>query len=375
MDSRLIVYMTPTFIPSMLWPPMLWPRTALKYGQYSPLASPASQAPNLNEIQAEHFKEVGNELLRLHLYPQALQAYNNALTVKPNYTDAWFNIAQTWRIVGNFPLAIQALTQLLVIDSNDHDARVGLGELYEKLGATQIAKRLYIQVLGAKPNFDPAKRNLLHLLYQDQRYIDPGTAHELYNTQKKEVIFKARSLLAQYYTKINPDLEKHKLSQTIPIVFEPTQVVENSENTAEYDHTQKAIRLQPRMVFSSPNVIGAYMAHELVHASDNDNKTSIMEEQDGYRELAKFWLTFKQTEEVPNLDRAVTMFQESPAKLDHEVRLLYTMRNPLIPEKSPGHGMPKNAPAELSGESVKQKYETFIREQLKKRLGFYTGNL
>lgn len=333
------------------------------------------EANSLNDIQAEHLKEVGNELLRLHLYPQALESYHKAIAVKPRYTDAWFNIAQTWRILGNIPSSAQALTQLLFIDPNDHDARVGLGELYEKLGHPQMAKKLYMQVLAAKPNFDPAKRNLLHLLYQDQLYIDPTTAHELYKTQKNEVLYKTRAILALYYSKISPDPEKLKLSQNIPIIFEPTQIVENSENTAEYDHQIKSIRLQPRMVFASPNVIGAYMAHELVHAQDNDDKTSVMEEQDGYRELAKFWMTFKQTEEAPNLDRAIKLYQESQAKLDHEVRQLYTMRNPLIPEKSPGHGLPKNVLPDLSTESLSKKYDAFIREQIKKRLGFYQGNL
>jgi hypothetical protein len=66
---------------------------------------------------------------------------------------------------------------------------------------------------------------------------------------------------------------------------------------AEYDHeampnpeagTQGLIRIKPELAFASPNVLGAYLIHELVHASDGDAISSIREEQDAYRYKPSF---------------------------------------------------------------------------------------
>ena len=330
---------------------------------------------NLQDVKAEHYKEVGNDMLRLHLYPQAVQAYQMAITTKPIYTDAYYNLAQTFKILGQIPQAIATMTSMLFINPNDHDGRVTLGEYYERIGDTQSAKRLYMQVLMSKPNFDPAKRNLSYLIHMDQLKSYPETASEIIKTAQKEVIFKARALLKNYYSSFSIDPELAKLSQSIPIVFSTTQVVENTENIAEYDHSKRAIRLQSKMMFSSPNVIAAYLAHELVHAKDNDAETSIMEEQDGYRALAKFWNVFKNTEVETNLDRALKLHTESQARLDHEVRHLYTMRNPVIAEHSPGHGQPLKAsqPQVNKSEAVEERAKQFNRERVKRLLGFYQG--
>lgn len=334
--------------------------------------------PAVQEIKAEHYKEVGNEMLRLHLYPQAIQAYTQSIQANPRYTDAYYNLAQAYKTLEQIPHAIGTMTQLLFINPNDHDARVTLGEYYEKLGLPEMSKRLYMQVLRSKPSFDPAKRNLSYLVHVDQAKLSPETAIELHRTTEKGVIFKARALLKNYYTQINPDEELAKLSQSIPIVFQGTQTTGNTENIAEYDHPQRAIRLQTRMIFSSPNVVAAYLAHELVHAKDNDSETSIMEEQEGYRELARFWQRHKNTEEESNLDRALTLYADSPDHLDKEVRNLYTMRNPLIAESSPGHGKPQKCPSVSVHEqqlAAQKRADAFNRERLKRWLGFYDNRL
>jgi tetratricopeptide (TPR) repeat protein len=370
-------------------------KPAVNFGDYSPgpltnfPAPPFPATTTLQQARAEHFKEVGNEMLRMHLYPQAIQAYQQAIQSNPSYTDAYFNLAQTFKILGQLPQAAYAMTQMLFINPNDHDGRVTLGEYYERMGLTQISKRLYMQVLGSKPNFDPAKRNLGNLIYQDQLKIHPDTAEELLQTAQREVLFKARNLLKTFYstqaTGQAADPELAKLSQNIKIQFSPTQVVENTENIAEYDHANRCIRLQSKMMFSSPNVIAAYLAHELVHAKDNDGETSVVEEQDGYRALAQFWKQFKHTEDESNLDRALKLYNESQARLDQEVRRLYTMRNPLIAERSPGHGLPSKtdhtikSPSKASQkaqtEAIAKRAENFNKERLKRWIGFYEGGV
>jgi hypothetical protein len=215
-----------------------------------------------------------------------------------------------------------------------------LGEFYEKLGDTQSAKHCYMTILHAKPDFDPARRNLHYLLYLDQQRFYPDTIRPLIATQNREVIHKARELLNQYFTVHHPNPVLRQLATHMPIVFEQTQVVGDTANLAEYDPRRHVVRLQPKMLFSTANVVAAYLVHELIHALDGSYQTSILEEQDGYRELARFWRVYQGAENDPTLDRALELYGISADRLDQEIRRVYTILRPDIAERSPGHGLP-----------------------------------
>lgn len=300
--------------------------------------------PQLSQVEAQQYKEAGNEFRRLRLYDQSLQAYEAAIRTNPGYADAYFNLAQLLTSLGNLPRAIQTLTQLLTVAPGDHDARVTLGEYYEKMGNTQEAKKRYMEVLQVKPDFDPARRRLDYLLYLDQKRFLPDTADALLKTRYTEVLHKARELLKDCFTRYHPNPVLLKLSQEVPVVFEETQTVGNTQDIAEYDHPRGVIRIQPQLLFSTHSIVAAYLAHELTHALDGDGQTSIMEEQDGYRELARFWSVYQGAENEPNLDRALSLYRKSQDALDQEVRRVYAIRDAGIPDKSPGHGLPSNSP-------------------------------
>jgi tetratricopeptide (TPR) repeat protein len=321
-------------------------------GGFQPAAQPmvtsgdtftaVAEIANFQEVQAEQYKNAGNEFRKHRHYTQAIMAYESSIRANPRYVDAYYNYAQLMVLMGNMKRGIQLMTQLLYVSPNDHDARVTLGEYYEKSGNTQEAKKRYMEVLQARPDFDPARRRLDFLLYRDQKRFLPETAGGLLDTRYREIIHKARELLKQYYTVHHPNPTLCTLSQRIPIVFEDTQQVGESANIAEYDAPRGVVRIQPQMLFSQPNVVAAYLAHELNHVVDNDTESSVLEEQDGYRDLAHFWSIYQGAENDPNLDRALALYQKSPDALDQEVRRVYTIRTPDMPETSPGHGRPPN---------------------------------
>jgi tetratricopeptide (TPR) repeat protein len=326
------------------------------------------------KIQSEQLKNAGNEFRKHRMFDQAINAYEGAIRVNPMYTDAYYNYAQLMVLLGNVHRGIDLLTRLLTVDPNDHDSRVLLGEYYERIGRTQDAKRRYMEVLDVKPDFDPARRRLNFLLYLDQHKFYPETANDLLRTRYRGVIHNARELLKQFFTIHHPNPVMLQLSQNIPIVFESTQVVDESANIAEFDAYKGVIRIQPQMLFSSPNVVGAYLAHELVHALDGDSLTSILEEQDAYRMLARFWGIYQGADNDPNLDRAVSLYQQSMDSLDQEVRRVYSIQDPGIPEKSPGHGVPSASPAVRTSLEYEAKIDALNRERIK-RLMAYRGAL
>lgn len=321
------------------WPPPRLADGRLMYG-YPGTQSISAENPMMRRSHAEAAKTMGNDLRRQGRYTEALQAYCEAIAHDSAYTDAYFNLAQLQDKLGQTPAAASNLVTLLTVNPNDHDARVLLGDLQEKLGQPQEAKRRYMEVLSVQPNFDPAKRRLEYLLFLDQRRYFPDTAQELLKTQYREVIFKARELIRQFYAQMAPNPRLARLAQTLPIVFDTTQAQGDRDNVAEYDQLRGQIRIQPQMLFSTPNIVGAYLVHELVHAADGDSLTSITEEQDAYRALAQFWQRFKNAELDPNLDRALSLYTQNADLLDQEVRRVYSIQSPGIAEKSPGHGLP-----------------------------------
>lgn len=338
--------------------------------QATEVRKPANPQALLQKIEAEQFKNLGNEYRKAKLYNQAVSAYQSAIRVNPLYTDAYFNLAQLFAMMGQVPQGIKTLNALLTVDSNDHDARVLLGEYWERMGNTQEAKRRYMEVVEAKPDFDPARRRLNYLLYLDQHRFYPETAQALLKTRYKEVLHHARELLKQYFLIHHPNPVLQKLSQDILIVFEETQKTDESANIAEYDAYKKLIRVQPQMLFSTPNVVAAYLAHELVHALDEDPYSSILEEQDAYQALARFWGIYQGSDNDPNLDRAAALYQQSTDRLNQEVRRVYSIEDSAIPEKSPGHGLPANNLLSQQAQSYDRQFEQVRQERLKRLLAY-----
>ncbi len=358
----------PRYSYSGMWPVYPQRPSPRGFARMPATASISGDSPGELRLQAEQLKNLGNEYRKNKMYAKALDAYQQAIQTDSRYTDAYFNMGQLHALVGNMPKAIQALTQLLFITPNDHDARVVLGEYYEKAGNTQEAKKRYMEVLQAKPDFDPASRRLDYLLYLDQKRFYPETAQTLMDTQYREIIHKARSLLKQFYTLHHPNPIVLKLSQEIPIAFEDTQMLGETANIAEYDNRKGLIRVHPQMMFSTPNIVAAYLVHELVHAVDQNDSTSIIEEQDGYRALARFWSIYKGPETDPNLDRAVELYQRSPDALDQEVRRIYTIRDATIPERSAGHGLPATSAMAIASQEFESKLAVANLQRLKQAL-------
>jgi hypothetical protein len=260
-------------------------------------------------------------------------------------------------VVGDQAGAIQAFESLLRQDPIDHEARVLLAEQLTQRGDKALAAQHYRFIVGTSPQFDPAKRALGYLDFQqaNQHYQASGRESLLWlklQARGQGRVREAKALLAPFYQARGMP-ERIALMERIKYQFLPTQSVRQMANLAEFDAQQQAVRFAPELAFADPAVVAAYMAHELVHAADGDGLTSILEEQDGYRELAMFWQGQNHGVIEPNLDLALSLYNESADKLDQKVRELYAMRDPLILEKSPGHGLPRQVPATQSLEGMR----------------------
>ncbi|MBX2860438.1 MAG: tetratricopeptide repeat protein [Vampirovibrio sp.] len=327
---------------------------------------------SLRRMQAEKQKELGNRFLQLRLNDQAVYHYMIAIQLDPGYTDPYYNLARTYMEMNDRPRAIATFEKLLQIDPQDHDARSVLAETLTEMGHWQAAVDHYTYILQQLPHFDVASRNLKYVQHMAAAQQNGKQALSLLQVEGKQTLQKALAMVQQYYTEQGQAYKLRTLHEKGHFEFSPTQQVNQVANMAEYDHGQSVIRIRMELAFASPNVLAAYIVHELTHFFDQDGISSVMEEQNAYRDLARFWGRNKGQTIEPNLDLAYNLWQQSPDKLDKKVRELYLLREPLLPEKSPGHGIPYQHVGEhfleQYEEEKRNKYIDFLYERMKQLL-------
>ena len=336
------------------------------------------QHPAMQRLQAERHKEAGNHYRKLQMNDMAIAEYMQAIQYDPSYTDAYYNLAKTYVTVGDSNRAVEAMHRLLMADPYDHESRVFLAEMLTEQGQYDHARKHYQYVLSQVPSFDPAARNLKLMEHLEKNKGNPLTAAQELKAQGEATLQVARGLMQQFYQSRSKPEMIDLLART-PVEFSPTQRIKQVTNMAEFDFFRGGvIRLAPELAFAAPNVMAAYLIHEMEHAKDKDGLSSVTEEQDGYRELARFWVQAKGNTVEPNLDLASRLFSQSRDLLDARVRELYVMRDPLLPEKSPGHGMPYGTSPVGLQESYEMeklvKYTNLVYERIKTLLPAYGLN-
>jgi tetratricopeptide (TPR) repeat protein len=369
-------------MPTVFFCQQLTPKKAISTAFGVDTTLPTVRPTQLNTLQAQKLKEEGNRLIQLQMWDEALQHYGQAVALMPEYTDAWFNMHTAYNHLGQQTEAVWALQSLLKINPADHEARCLLAQHLIDLGQPREALTHYQSVLNQAPNFDPAKRLYSYVNNRILALSQPQLAQEQYRQKAQNNILAAKGVLIAFY---NQQAQPHKielLKQT-PLVFEDTQTRSNTNNLAEYDAPNGRIRLSPQLAYADPVVLAACMAHELEHAADNDNLTSLWEEQDAYRVMVKIWQQFRQNPNTgqsvqdPNLDTSLNLYEQSPNKLYQAVDQTYQRIDPTIPQQSPGHGLPPSLGQDpwawqqyliQRGQEITDRYRDLLTEQAKAHL-------
>lgn len=325
------------------------------------------------QLQAETFKDKGNKLFVLGYYDQAIAEYLKALYTDPSYTDAYYNLGRIYMVQDDPRRAGEAFRRLLQLTPDDLEVRNLLAKQYAEQGKYPDALQQYQIALAYEPTFDPALRNEAYLRQQMLAITQPQLAQEQFIQHAASALEEAKVLVKEFFTAKNRDDILDLMKAGLPYQFVPTEQRKLNSNMAEFDFTvggKGLIRISPELAYAQPNVLAAYLVHELIHAADQDPLSSIMEEQNAYRAQAEFWGQYRGQVKDTNLDLAVDLKQQSVDLLDQEVRRSYG-DDDLLPEKSPGHGLPKNSDALIEYNQAKlAKFKTFQIERLKSLLPF-----
>jgi len=129
---------------------------------------------------------------------EAIEAYREALRLKPDFTPAWYNLGVSYRELGRYQEAIAALREALRLKPDFAYAWHNLGASYGKLGRYQEAIDALREALRLKPDLAVAwyglaaayansgNRSAALEAVKELRRYDPQKAEELFNLIMKQ---------------------------------------------------------------------------------------------------------------------------------------------------------------------------------------------
>jgi Tfp pilus assembly protein PilF len=127
------------------------------------------EALRIDPGHAEAHSNLGVALARQGLVAQAIEHYEEAIRLDPRQTQAYSNLGNALLSQGRIPEAIAQFQRGLAIDAADVKARTNLAGAFVRAGRIDEAIAAYEQVLRAKPDFEPARRNLEIVRSQNRR--------------------------------------------------------------------------------------------------------------------------------------------------------------------------------------------------------------
>ena len=94
----------------------------------------------------------GNAFAKMSQYQFAMEDYNNAIRLQPNFPLAYFNRGNVYKNLGLYQLAIKDYNNTIQLCPDSIDAYNQLGIVYGKLGQYQLAIEKFNKVISLKPN-------------------------------------------------------------------------------------------------------------------------------------------------------------------------------------------------------------------------------
>ena len=169
--------------------------------QASQLLKEFPNSINLYNIIGGANKSLGN-------FGEAIEAYKKAITLKPDFAEAYYNMGNALKEQGKLEEAIQAYTKTISINSNYAEAYLNLGNAFREQGKLEKAIESYTKAISINPNYAEAYTNM------GNAFKEQGKLEEAIQAYNKAISRKPD--YAEAYTNMGNALkEQGKLEETI----------------------------------------------------------------------------------------------------------------------------------------------------------------
>jgi len=109
-------------------------------------------------VASEYF-DCGNALYWMSRYDYAIQSYDKAVDIKPDYHEAWYNRGVALSALGRNEEAIQSYDKAVDIKPDKHEAWNNRGVALSALGRNEEAIQSYDKAVDIKPDYHEAWNN------------------------------------------------------------------------------------------------------------------------------------------------------------------------------------------------------------------------
>ncbi|MBT6522923.1 MAG: tetratricopeptide repeat protein [Methylococcales bacterium] len=182
---------------------------------------------------------------------KAINSYQYALKIKPDYADVHNNLGFTLQDLGQFDAAVQCYQQTITINPNFAEAHNNLGTAYNELGQFKTAVNCFENALTIRPNYAEAHSNLGNALqnlgrlaratisYKNAININPNFAeahNNLGNVLQERGQLKAAVKSYRQALKIKPDFAQahFNLGNTLKNLCQLDVTIESYEQALKF---------------------------------------------------------------------------------------------------------------------------------------------
>ncbi|NES23569.1 MAG: tetratricopeptide repeat protein [Symploca sp. SIO3E6] len=136
------------------------------------------QAVEIKPGYAEAWQGQGNTLSQLQQYEEALEAYDQAIQIQPDYLEAWNSRGEALAQLQRYEEAIDAFDAALTIESDSLEAWQGRGDVQIKLQQYSAAIASFDQALELQPDYFQAWYRRGWALHNLRRYEEAVASYD-----------------------------------------------------------------------------------------------------------------------------------------------------------------------------------------------------
>jgi tetratricopeptide (TPR) repeat protein len=106
------------------------------------------------------------------LFYRAIEEFNKALELDPNYGEALNGLAYTYAYMGDYAEAIEYFKRYAAVSPGDANPFDSMGELYFRMGQLDEALAKYKEAIDVKPDFMYTSRNIAYIYALKEDYAE-----------------------------------------------------------------------------------------------------------------------------------------------------------------------------------------------------------
>jgi len=129
-------------------------------GKFDAAIEAYNKALAIKPDYADAYYNMGNALQEQGKLEEAIEAYNKVLAIKPKYADACYNMGNALKEQGKLEGAIEAYNKSLAIKPDNAEAYSNMGVTLQEQGKLEEAMEAYNKALAIKPDYAEAYNNM-----------------------------------------------------------------------------------------------------------------------------------------------------------------------------------------------------------------------